>query len=165
MSQLKRDMEELETLRRSLAEFFCEDGNTFKIEECFKIFHQFCLKFNQAVAENERRRIQEEQVLARRKQREEQLLAKKRLCTSLFLLRILFSLLFVFLFKANKLIKTIHFIFCICIHNIFFTVTNNQQIEAPISESECNLINYDPFDFATGLPQRNYSRSDIKVLY
>lgn len=87
-----------------------------------------------------------------------------RLCY-MFLLRILFSLLFVFLFKANKLIKTIHFIFCICIHNIFFTVTNNQQIEAPISESECNLINYDPFDFATGLPQRNYSRSDIKVLY
>ncbi|XP_076235576.1 FH2 domain-containing protein formin 3 isoform X2 [Calliopsis andreniformis] len=79
MSQLKRDMEELETLRRSLAEFFCEDTNTFKIEECFKVFHQFCQKFNQAVAENERRRIQEEQVLARRKQREEQLLAKKRL--------------------------------------------------------------------------------------
>ncbi|XP_061931495.1 uncharacterized protein LOC107998165 isoform X3 [Apis cerana] len=121
MSQLKRDMEELETLRRSLAEFFCEDGNTFKIEECFKIFHQFCLKFNQAVAENERRRIQEEQVLARRKQREEQLLAKKRL------------------------------------------LTNNQQIEAPISESECNLISYDPFDFATGLPQRNYGRNDVKM--
>lgn len=148
MSQLKRDMEELETLRRSLAEFFCEDGNTFKIEECFKIFHQFCLKFNQAVAENERRRIQEEQVLARRKQREEQLLAKKRLCE--------------FLLPQGKikLIKTMHFIFYIY---IYITVTNNQQIEAPISESECNLISYDPFDFATGLPQRNYSRSDVKV--
>ncbi|KZC06411.1 FH2 domain-containing protein 1, partial [Dufourea novaeangliae] len=82
MSQLKGDMEELETLRRSLAEFFCEDANAFKIEECFKVFHQFCQKFNQAVAENERRRIQEEQVLARRKQREEQLLAKKRLLTN-----------------------------------------------------------------------------------
>ncbi|XP_076657126.1 FH2 domain-containing protein formin 3 [Halictus rubicundus] len=82
MSQLKRDMEELETVRRSLAEFFCEDANAFKIEECFRIFHQFCQKFNQAVAENERRRIQEEQVLARRKQREEQLLAKKRLLTN-----------------------------------------------------------------------------------
>ncbi|XP_076638635.1 FH2 domain-containing protein formin 3 isoform X2 [Colletes latitarsis] len=82
MSQLKGDMEELETVRRSLAEFFCEDSNTFKIEECFKIFHQFCQKFNQAVAENERRRIQEEQVLARRKQREEQLLAKKRFLTN-----------------------------------------------------------------------------------
>lgn len=79
MSQLKRDMEELDGVRRTLAEFFCEDANTFKIEECFKIFHQFCQKFNQAVTENERRRVQEEQVLARRKQREEQLLAKKRL--------------------------------------------------------------------------------------
>ncbi|KAF3420633.1 hypothetical protein E2986_02387 [Frieseomelitta varia] len=122
MSQLKRDTEELETLRRSLAEFFCEDSNTFKIEECFKVLHQFCQKFNQAVAENERRRIQEEQVLARRKQREEQLLAKKRLLTS-----------------------------------------NNQQFEAPISESEYNLIGYDPFDFASGLPQRNYSRADAKI--
>ncbi|XP_011866481.1 PREDICTED: uncharacterized protein LOC105561273 [Vollenhovia emeryi] len=82
MAQLKRDMEELEGVRRSLAEFFCEDTNTFKIEECFKIFHQFCQKFNQAVAENERRRIQEEQILARRKQREEQLLARKRLLSN-----------------------------------------------------------------------------------
>ncbi|XP_071572606.1 uncharacterized protein Form3 isoform X2 [Temnothorax nylanderi] len=82
MAQLKRDMEELEGVRRSLAEFFCEDTNTFKIEECFRIFHQFCQKFNQAVAENERRRIQEEQILARRKQREEQLLARKRLLSS-----------------------------------------------------------------------------------
>ncbi|XP_012230972.2 uncharacterized protein form3 [Linepithema humile] len=82
MAQLKRDMEELEGVRRSLGEFFCEDTNMFKIEECFKIFHQFRQKFNQAVAENERRRIQEEQVLARRKQREEQLLARKRLLSN-----------------------------------------------------------------------------------
>lgn len=80
MTQLKRDMEELENVRKSLADFFCEDVNAFKIEECFKVFHHFCQKFNQAVAENERRRVQEEQALARRKQREEQLLAKKRLC-------------------------------------------------------------------------------------
>lgn len=79
MAQLKRDIEELENVRRTLAEFFCEDINAFKIEECFRVFHQFCQKFNQAVAENERRRIQEEQVLARRKQREEQLMARKRL--------------------------------------------------------------------------------------
>ncbi|XP_033218569.1 uncharacterized protein LOC117173991 isoform X2 [Belonocnema kinseyi] len=79
MAQLKSDMEELEGVRRTLAEFFCEDSNTFKIEECFRVFHHFCQKFNQAIAENERRRVQEEQVQARRKQREEQLLAKKRL--------------------------------------------------------------------------------------
>lgn len=65
-------------MRKTLAEFFCEDPATFKIEECFKIFHGFCVKFKQAVAENERRRIQEEQASARRKQREEQLAAKKR---------------------------------------------------------------------------------------
>lgn len=41
--------------------------------------------------------------------------------------------------------------------------SNNQQIEAPISESEYNLIGYDPFDLASGLPQRNYSRADAKV--
>ncbi|XP_043504299.1 uncharacterized protein LOC122525518 [Polistes fuscatus] len=82
MAQLKRDIEELENVRRTLAEFFCEDTNTFKIEECFRVFHQFCQKFNQAVAENERRRIQEEQVLARRKQREEQLMARKRLLSN-----------------------------------------------------------------------------------
>ncbi|CAK9809134.1 FH2 domain-containing protein 1 [Anthophora plagiata] len=120
MSQLKRDMEELETLRRSLAEFFCEDSNTFKIEECLKVLHQFCQKFNQAVAENERRRIQEEQVSARRKQREEQLLAKKRLLTN----------------------------------------ASSQQTETPTSESECNLIDYDPFDLGVNLSQRNYGRSD-----
>ncbi|XP_011314517.1 uncharacterized protein form3 [Fopius arisanus] len=82
MAQLKRDMEELETVRHSLAEFFCEDANAFKIEECYRIFHQFCQKFNQAVAENERRKLQEEQINARRKQREEQLLAKKRLLSN-----------------------------------------------------------------------------------
>lgn len=96
MAQLKRDMEELEGVRRSLAEFFCEDASTFKIEECFKVFHQFCQKFNQAVAENERRRIQEEQVLARRKQREEQLMARKRLrkCSNPFI--------YVYILTADK---------------------------------------------------------------
>lgn len=93
MDQLKRDMEELEGVRKSLAEFFCEDSNTFKIEECFRVFHHFCQKFNQAIAENERRKIQEEQVQARRKQREEQLLAKKRLRK---------LILFIFCYKGSE---------------------------------------------------------------
>ncbi|XP_073969429.1 FH2 domain-containing protein formin 3 isoform X2 [Rhodnius prolixus] len=78
VSALQKDMEELESVRKTLAEFFCEDMNTFKLEECFKVFHGFCVKFKQAIAENERRRIQEEQAAARRKQREEQLAAKRR---------------------------------------------------------------------------------------
>lgn len=75
---LQKDMEELEAVRRSLAEFFCEDPAAFKLEDCFKIFHGLCLKFRQAVQENERRRIQEEQTYLRRKLREDQAAAKKR---------------------------------------------------------------------------------------
>ncbi|XP_017299460.1 uncharacterized protein LOC103508941, partial [Diaphorina citri] len=78
VTTLKEDMQELESVRKKLADFFCEDSNVFKLEECYKVFHGFCVKFKQAVAENERRRIQEEQSAARRRQREEQQLANKR---------------------------------------------------------------------------------------
>lgn len=74
---LQRGMKELESTRVQLAEFFCEDPATFKIEECYKTFYQFCEKFKTAVKENEKRRVLEEQANIRRKQREE-LLAKKR---------------------------------------------------------------------------------------
>lgn len=76
MSILQRGMKEVESLRLQLSEFFCEDPASFKLEECFKIFQNFCDKFKQAVNENERRRVQEEQAIMRRKQREE-LLAKR----------------------------------------------------------------------------------------
>lgn len=75
---LQRDMLELEQVRKRLADFFCEDVNTFKLEECFRIFHNFCTKFKQAVVDNARRKIQEEQANARRKQREELLAARRR---------------------------------------------------------------------------------------
>lgn len=75
---LQRGMKEVEALRLQLAEFFCEDPASFKLEECFKIFHSFCEKFKQAVNENERRRVQEEQASIRRKQREEQLAKRVR---------------------------------------------------------------------------------------
>lgn len=75
---LQRDMGQLENVRRRLAEFFCEDVNSFKLEECFRIFHGFYCKFRQAVAENARRRLQEEQANARRRQREELLATKRR---------------------------------------------------------------------------------------
>lgn len=46
----------------------------------------------------------------------------------------------------------------------YFTVSNNQQVEAPTSETEYNLADYDPFvDLAGGLSQRIYGRSDAKV--
>lgn len=85
---LQRDMEELETVRKTLSEFFCEDTATFKLEECFRVFHGFCVKFRQAVMENERRRVQEEQASARRRQREEQLAARRRQQSEIFVMGI-----------------------------------------------------------------------------
>lgn len=78
---LQRGMKDVEDLRLQLAEFFCEDPSSFKLEECFKIFHNFCEKFKQACNENERRRQQEEQATIRRKQREEQLAKRVRQST------------------------------------------------------------------------------------
>lgn len=75
---LQRGMKQVEAVRLQLSEFFCEDPNSFKLEECFKIFHNFCEKFKQAVSENERRRVQEEQATIRRKFREEQMAKRAR---------------------------------------------------------------------------------------
>ncbi|CAG9822596.1 unnamed protein product [Phaedon cochleariae] len=83
VSILQRNLGELEHVRRQLADFFCEDVNSFKLEECFRIFHGFYCKFRQAVLENERRRIQEEQAYERRRQREELLATKRRQMESL----------------------------------------------------------------------------------
>lgn len=32
-----------------LIDFFCEDKDTFKLDECFRIFQDFCQKFQKAV--------------------------------------------------------------------------------------------------------------------
>lgn len=33
----------------ALIDFFCEDKDTFKLDECFRIFQDFCIKFKKAV--------------------------------------------------------------------------------------------------------------------
>lgn len=71
-------MKALENTRVQLANFFCEDPLTFKIEECYKIFYHFCEKFKLAVKDNEKRKILEEQANLRKKQREEQLAMKRK---------------------------------------------------------------------------------------
>ncbi|KAL3278659.1 hypothetical protein HHI36_016196 [Cryptolaemus montrouzieri] len=78
VANVQRGMVELENIRIQLSDFFCEDLNTFKLEECFRIFHGFYCKFKQAITENERRKLQEEQAMARRKQREELLAIKRK---------------------------------------------------------------------------------------
>ncbi|XP_055844463.1 formin-J isoform X2 [Episyrphus balteatus] len=75
---LQRGMKEVDCVRLKLAEYFCEDPASFKLEECFKIFQNLADKFKQAVKENERRQQQEEQATLRRKQREEQLARRAR---------------------------------------------------------------------------------------
>jgi len=70
LDSFKAAMEALIKLQADLAEFFCEDSKTFRIEECFKAFHQFCSNFKTAVTENEKRREQERMAEQRRLQRE-----------------------------------------------------------------------------------------------
>uniref|UniRef100_A0A1A7XA73 FH2 domain containing 1 n=1 Tax=Iconisemion striatum TaxID=60296 RepID=A0A1A7XA73_9TELE len=62
--QLKRDGSEM-------LDFFCEDRETFKLDDCFSIFYTFCSRFTSAVRENlereareaaRRQRLQEEEV-------------------------------------------------------------------------------------------------------
>ncbi|XP_062128227.1 formin-J isoform X1 [Drosophila sulfurigaster albostrigata] len=78
LSVLKEGMKQVDALRLKLAEFFCEDAGTFKLEECFKIFQNFCDKFRQSIKENEKRVQQEQQATLRRKQREEQMAKRAR---------------------------------------------------------------------------------------
>jgi hypothetical protein len=65
-------------VRTELADFFCEDRDSFKLEECFKLFLNFCQRFRTGVLENEHRRQHEAAAENRRRQREEQLALKRR---------------------------------------------------------------------------------------
>ncbi|XP_017071188.2 formin-J [Drosophila eugracilis] len=78
LTVLQSGMKQVESMRLKMSEFFCDDAATFRLEECFKIFQNFCDKFKQAVKENERRQQQEQQATLRRKQREEQLARRAR---------------------------------------------------------------------------------------
>uniref|UniRef100_UPI000D312715 FH2 domain-containing protein 1 n=1 Tax=Maylandia zebra TaxID=106582 RepID=UPI000D312715 len=65
--QLKREGSEL-------IDFFCEDRDTFRLDDCFSIFHTFCSRFTNAVKENMEREAKE----AARRQRIQELEEKKR---------------------------------------------------------------------------------------
>lgn len=78
VQHLQEDFKELDIVRMELADFFCEDRDSFKLEECYKLFHGFCQRFRQGILENELRLKQEAAADARRKQREEHLALKRR---------------------------------------------------------------------------------------
>lgn len=51
-----KELKELEHFKRDLLkeahvlmEFLCEDKDAMKLDECFQIFRDFCLRFNKAV--------------------------------------------------------------------------------------------------------------------
>lgn len=76
MEILKQQISELKSLRITMADFFCEDLTTFKVDECFEIFYKFCEQFTQALKENDKRQQLEIQASIRQKQKEEQLAQK-----------------------------------------------------------------------------------------
>ncbi len=49
MAEIESDLQELQSVSDSVAEYFCEDPNKFKLEECCSIFNSFCEKFMRAM--------------------------------------------------------------------------------------------------------------------
>lgn len=72
LSALEGFLTQVESVRLDMAQFFCEDVQTFKLEDCFKILYSFASRWKQASVENGRRKKQEEEAAQRRKIREEQ---------------------------------------------------------------------------------------------
>lgn len=70
VTAMKERMDLLKKTQAELADFFCEDPNAFKMEECYKSLASFCSKFKAAVGENVKRREQEALAEQRRAQRE-----------------------------------------------------------------------------------------------
>ena len=75
---MKEHMASLKTLQVELAEFFCEDPKTFKMEECFDSLAKFCKKFKEAISENVKRKEQEALAEQRRILREQEEAKKAR---------------------------------------------------------------------------------------
>ncbi|NXS09769.1 FHDC1 protein, partial [Neodrepanis coruscans] len=71
LKELEHQKRELQKEGNALIDFFCEDKETMKLDECFQIFRDFCIRFNTAVKENREREMQELLSLQRRKEMEE----------------------------------------------------------------------------------------------
>lgn len=49
LAELELWRRELQAEAHTLIDFFCEDKETMKLDECFQIFRDFCTRFNKAV--------------------------------------------------------------------------------------------------------------------
>ncbi|XP_006884561.1 PREDICTED: FH2 domain-containing protein 1 [Elephantulus edwardii] len=68
LSELEHWKLELQDEAHTLIDFFCEDKETMKLDECLQIFRDFCTKFNKAVKDNQDREVKE--LRQQRRQRE-----------------------------------------------------------------------------------------------
>ncbi|XP_073795569.1 uncharacterized protein isoform X2 [Danio rerio] len=60
LQDLSVSIDELQRESDALLDFFCEDKDSFKLDECLRIFQNFCSKFRKAVQENVERGMWEE---------------------------------------------------------------------------------------------------------
>ncbi|KAM9315344.1 FH2 domain-containing protein 1 [Pholidichthys leucotaenia] len=77
LQDLKRRRLDLRKEGNTLIDFFCEDKDSFKLDECFRIFQDFCIKFNKAVKDNMDREVKE----AARRRRLKELEEKRFACS------------------------------------------------------------------------------------
>lgn len=49
MGEIEADLKDLQTISDGVAEYFCEDPNKFKLDDCFSVFNEFCKKFTRAL--------------------------------------------------------------------------------------------------------------------
>ncbi|XP_078100399.1 uncharacterized protein LOC144513255 [Sander vitreus] len=74
LSVLRVSRQQLKQEGSELMDFFCEDRDTFRLDDCFSIFNIFCFKFTHAVKENMEREVKE----AARRRRIQELEEQKR---------------------------------------------------------------------------------------
>ncbi|XP_039996617.1 LOW QUALITY PROTEIN: FH2 domain-containing protein 1-like [Xiphias gladius] len=74
LCSLRGGRQQLKKEGSELIDFFCEDRETFRLDDCFGIFHTFCSRFTDAVKENMEREAKE----AARRQRLQELEEQKR---------------------------------------------------------------------------------------
>lgn len=71
LTELEHWKQQLQEEAHTLIDFFCEDKETMKLDECLQIFRDFCVRFNKAVKDNHDREMQELRRLQRLKELEQ----------------------------------------------------------------------------------------------
>ncbi|XP_013109704.1 uncharacterized protein LOC106088638 [Stomoxys calcitrans] len=82
INQLKLSMDQVESIRLKVADFFCEDAPKFRLDECFKVFSSFCANFLASLKENEKRLETERKIQLRQKERDNLMKLKSTLSYS-----------------------------------------------------------------------------------